>query len=71
MLSKLFGGYHLLNKSLDTIHEIDAPTGAFFLTRKNLMDQLGGFDEDFFMYGEDIDLSYRIQKKRVQKLLFS
>lgn len=63
LLSKLFGGYHLLHLPLTSIHEIDSPTGAFFLTRKKLMDELMGFDEIFFMYGEDLDLAFRIKEK--------
>ncbi len=62
-LSKIFGGYHLLERSLDTVHEIDSPTGAFFLTRLSLLKDIQGFDEGFFMYGEDLDLAYRIKKK--------
>ena len=62
LLNRLFGGYHLTSRPLSTIHEIDAPTGAFFLVRRSILDTLGGFDEEFFMYGEDIDLSYRIKQ---------
>ena len=36
--------------------------GAFILVRNNIVDQIGGLDESYFMYGEDIDLSYRIIK---------
>lgn len=61
-LNKIFGGYHLTHLPLTTRHEIDTPTGAFYLARRNILDTLGGFDEDFFMYGEDIDLSYRIKR---------
>ncbi len=62
VLSTLFGGYHLTSSDLNTKHEIDAGTGAFLLTRKKIMDTLGGFDEQFFMYGEDLDLCYRIKE---------
>lgn len=62
VIGKLFGGYHLTNLDLNTTHQIDAPAGAFFLTRKSITDAVGGFDQDFFMYGEDLDLSYRIKK---------
>jgi GT2 family glycosyltransferase len=62
VLNSLIGGYHLTHENLNTIHEIDSPTGAFFLTRKSLVDRLGGFDESFFMYGEDIDLAFRIKE---------
>jgi len=62
LLNILFGGYHLTNLSLAKRHEIDTPTGAFFLARKDILDVLKGFDEDFFMYGEDIDLAFRIKR---------
>lgn len=61
-LNKLFGGYHLTHLPLTKKHEIDTPTGAFFLARKDILDTLKGFDEDFFMYGEDIDLAFRIKR---------
>lgn len=62
IFKKPFGGYHLLHLNLDTEHDIDAATGAFFMTRKMILDRLGGFDEDYFMYGEDLDLCYRIRE---------
>ena len=62
ILNKIFGGYHLTYLSCATKHEIDSPTGAFFLIRGNLLTVLNGFDEDFFMYGEDIDLAFRIKR---------
>lgn len=61
-LSNVFGGYHLLHLGFDSIHEIDSPTAAFYLTRKKILDKMGGFDTAFFMYGEDLDLSYRIKE---------
>jgi len=61
-LNKLFGGYHLRHFNLRDIHEIDSPSGAFFLTRTKLIKDLNGFDESFFMYGEDLDLSWRIKE---------
>lgn len=59
--SKTFGKYHLSYLSNDEIHEIDVLAGAFMLMRKSVLDKVGLLDETFFMYGEDIDLSYRIQ----------
>lgn len=56
-----FSQYHLGYKDMQTIHEIDAPSGAFFLTRREILQDLHGFDEEFFMYGEDLDLAYRIK----------
>lgn len=61
VINRLFGGYHLTHYDLATEHEIDSPSGAFYLTRKDLYEKVGGFDEDFFMYGEDLDLSLRIK----------
>lgn len=62
-LSKIFGGYHLLHYDLTSKHEIDSPTAAFYLTTKKILQEVNGFDEDYFMYGEDLDLSYRIKQK--------
>jgi len=61
-LSKYFGNYHLTHLDLNTIHEIDSPSGAFYLTRANILKETNGFDTAFFMYGEDLDLSYRIKE---------
>ncbi len=63
VVGKFFSGYHLTHLDLNSIHEIDSPAGAFFLTRKSITDKVHGFDEDFFMYGEDLDLSYRIKQE--------
>lgn len=62
LLRTLCGGYHMVDRDLSQIHEIDSPSGAFYLTRKTILDQLHGFDETFFMYGEDLDLSFRIKE---------
>jgi GT2 family glycosyltransferase len=58
--SKRFGRYHLGYLSNDQIHEVDVLAGAFMLLRRETLDKVGLLDEDYFMYGEDIDLSYRI-----------
>jgi O-antigen biosynthesis protein len=60
--SKTFSRYHLGHLDKDQNHEVDVLAGAFMMIRKKVLDVVGGFDETFFMYGEDIDLSYRIQK---------
>jgi hypothetical protein len=62
IFGKVFGGYHLTSLNLSKIHEIDSPSGAFYLAGKKILDKLGGFDEKFFMYGEDLDLSFRIKE---------
>ncbi|OWY19390.1 glycosyl transferase family 2 [Sphingobacteriales bacterium UPWRP_1] len=60
--SKTFNHYYLGHLSNDEIHEIEVLSGAFMLLRKKVLDEIGLLDETFFMYGEDIDLSYRIIK---------
>jgi len=58
--SRKFGKYHLSYLNENEIHEIEILAGAFMLMRKETLDKVGLLDEAFFMYGEDIDLSYRI-----------
>lgn len=60
--SKRFGRYHLGFLPNNQIHQIDVLAGAFMLMRKLVLNKVGLLDEDYFMYGEDIDLSYRITK---------
>lgn len=59
--SRKFGQYHLGFLDEFEINEIDVLSGAFMLMRKKALDEVGMLDEAFFMYGEDIDLSYRIK----------
>lgn len=54
--------YNLDDLDDSGIYEIDCLTGAFILMRSKVMDEIGPLDETFFMYGEDIDLCYRIKK---------
>lgn len=58
--SKTFNRYHLGFLDKDKNHEVDVLAGAYMLMRKEALDKVGLLDEAFFMYGEDIDLSYRI-----------
>jgi len=60
--SKTFGRYHLGYLDKEETHSIEILSGAFMLMRKSTLDKVGLLDETFFMYGEDIDLSYRIIK---------
>src|SRR6202012_5531340 len=60
--SKLFAKYYLGHLNENSTHEVDVLSGAFFFARKEALDKTGGFDERFFMYAEDIDLSHRIEK---------
>jgi GT2 family glycosyltransferase len=59
--SRLFAGYFLGHLPKNTIHEIDACVGAFMMTKKEIGEKIGWWDEDFFWYGEDLDLCYRIK----------
>lgn len=59
--SKLFGSYYLGWIDPDEPAQIPVLSGSFMFWRTNVLKTLGGFDERFFMYGEDIDLCYRIQ----------
>ena len=69
--SPRFARYHLGHLSPLSDHEIDVVAGAYFLVRRSVLEQVGLFDEQFFMYGEDIDLSYRIQQAGYTNYYFS
>lgn len=69
--SKLFSQYHLGYLDEHKNHKVDVLAGAFMLVKKEVLDKTGGFDEVFFMYGEDVDLSYRIQKAGYTNYYFS
>lgn len=58
--SRLFARYHLRYLNENEPHQVPVLAGAFMLLRTDLTKKVGGFDEDFFMYGEDMDLSYRM-----------
>ena len=60
--SKTFARYHLGHLSENENHEVDVLAGAFMMIPKTVLEQVGNFDESFFMYGEDVDLSFRIQQ---------
>lgn len=53
--------YHLTDRPMDKIHEIDSGVGAFLFIRNSVLQKVGYFDEDYFLYAEDIDLCYRIK----------
>jgi GT2 family glycosyltransferase len=69
--SKMFSKYNLGYLDENKNHEVDVLAGAFMMIPKKILDITGGFDEDFFMYGEDIDLSYRIQKAGFKNYYFA
>ncbi|MCC6690541.1 MAG: glycosyltransferase family 2 protein, partial [Bacteroidia bacterium] len=68
--SKLFGRYHLGFLDNNKTSEVDVLAGAFMLLRKSVLDKIGLLDETFFMYGEDIDISYRIIKAGYKNYYF-
>lgn len=68
--SKKFGKYHLGYLDKDKIHEVEVLAGAFMLLRRSVLDKIGLLDETFFMYGEDIDLSYRITEANYKNYYF-
>lgn len=59
--TKLFGKYNLTYLNPDETYEVDAVSGSFMFLRRSVYEQVGGLDEQFFMYGEDLDWCYRIQ----------
>ncbi len=68
--SKLFNSYHLGYMNEHEIQEVDILAGCFMFCRKEVLDKVGGFDEQYFMYGEDIDLSYQIKKEGYTNVYF-
>jgi GT2 family glycosyltransferase len=58
--SRIFGRYYMKYLNADEANPIDVISGAFNMLRRKVLDEVGLLDEDFFMYGEDIDLSYRV-----------
>ncbi len=59
--NKFVAKYNLTYLPEDQETEVDSVSGAFLMTRRSILNQVGLLDEDFFMYGEDIDLCYRIK----------
>jgi GT2 family glycosyltransferase len=57
------GKYYATHLKENESGEIDILVGAFMLMERSKYNEVGGFDEDYFMYGEDIDLSYKLLKK--------
>lgn len=62
LLNRIVGGYHQTWKSHNTIHDIDACTAAAIIVRATAIDEVGLLDEQFFMYGEDLDWCLRFKK---------
>ncbi len=60
--SRIFASYNLTYLDENQSYEVDAISGSFMMMKREVYEKVGGFDEEFFMYGEDLDLCYRIQK---------
>lgn len=68
--SKLFNEYHLGYLAEQETHEVEVLAGAFMMLRRSVLNEIGLLDEIFFMYGEDIDLSYRIVQANYKNYYF-
>ena len=68
--SKTFSRYYAGELPEDKINVVDVLAGAFLMVPKKIIDKVEGFDESFFMYGEDIDLAYRITKEGYKNYYF-
>lgn len=64
--TKIKNGYYANHLSERDNGEVDTLVGAFMLLKRVVYEEVGGFDEDYFMYGEDIDLSYKLKKAGYQ-----
>jgi len=68
--SKIFNGFFLPHLDLSKPHEIDNCISHFMFVRKNAFDSVNGFDEDYFLWGEDIDFCYRLKVIKGWKIMF-
>ncbi len=69
--SKIFSAYYMGHLDERDSQVVDVLSGAFMMIKKTVFDITGGFDEQFFMYAEDIDLSFRIRKAGFQNYFLS
>ena len=69
--SSIFARYYLGHLDPRKNQEVDVLAGAFMMIKKEVLDITGGFDERFFMYGEDVDLSFRIQQAGFKNICFA
>ncbi len=69
--SKFFAAYYMAHLPQNKNAEVEVLAGAFMMIPKTILDKVGSFDEQFFMYGEDVDLSYRIKKAGFSNYYFA
>ncbi|HMJ47888.1 MAG TPA: glycosyltransferase family 2 protein [Ferruginibacter sp.] len=69
--SKLFAKYYATDVHEHTSHRVDVLAGAYMMLTEKAIHSVKGFDEDFFMYGEDIDLSFRVQNAGLKNYYFA
>ena len=72
-IKKIFGNsadYYATQLNQHEIGKVDILVGAFMLMKRDLYASLNGFDEDYFMYGEDVDMSYRVLKQNLNNIYF-
>ena len=63
--------YHLTGRNMTEAHEVDAISGSFMLTKKSVLEKIGLFDEDYFMYGEDVEFCLRAKRLGIKVDYFS
>jgi GT2 family glycosyltransferase len=68
--SRVFSRYHLGFMDENKTNDVEVLPGAFMMLRKTALDKVGLLDEDFFMYGEDIDISYRLMRAGFRNIYF-
>ena len=66
-----YGAYHQTFLSENETAEVDCVSGAYLMMPRKVFEELGGFDEEFFMYGEDVDLCYRIKEKNYRVIYYA
>ncbi len=69
--SRLFARYNLTYLDENQTYEVDAISGSFMMFRREVYEKIGGLDEQFFMYGEDLDFCYRVQKSGYKVYYFN
>ncbi|MGV8815689.1 MAG: glycosyltransferase family 2 protein [Gelidibacter sp.] len=72
-IKKILGfsnSYYANSLSPSAIGKVDVLVGAFMFLKKEIYKEVGGFDEDYFMYGEDVDLSYKVLKRGYHNLYY-